>query len=459
MSERIWEPNSKPQRIALERSEREILYGGARGGGKSEAGIVWLGEPEYIRHPAYSSLVVRKNSKDLKAWLYRFKNFYGDAVDVSQNLISWHDGGHTYVGHLKDERSLEALLGNEFQKILIEELTQVKSEDFYLQLLGSLRSTIGLPAQCFSTTNPGGVGHAWVKRRFIDVANMRVYKDSRGLTRIYIPAKVYDNVDLVKKDPAYISYLETLPDKLKEAWLNGNWEIFSGQFFSEFGPHLREEPFYIPPHQANLIGSLDYGEADDATSFGLWHVDYKKIAHRLFTYYKKGLNTSAYARGIKDAILSFPYTQGVMPKNIIADPSMFVRRKIEEHAVSPADIFAQHDLKLTPANNERINGWRVMREYYSKDALTGDCKHFYFNGFNDEYEEFIPTLIHNERRPEDVLKGGEDHIGDETRYFFVYAMVMGSNQLSGRNKKLADRAKINEINSYAAKMNTSITGY
>lgn len=203
-----------------------------------------------------------------------------------------------------------------------------------------------------------------------------------------------------------------------------------GTFYPEFGDHLREMPFSIAPHECNLYGSLDYGdgqgEHSGATSFGLWHIDKNGYAHRLFTYYKRNQDAATYAREIHAAITSFSWTSGVMPKTIFADPSMFTKRRLDDtFTKSVADIFNEYGLTLTPANNDRVNGWRVMRNFFCKDE-TGVPRSFYWDAYNDEYEQYIPTLKAKENNPNDCEKGGEDHVGDEARYFFVAALGLAT---------------------------------
>jgi len=233
-----WSPNPGPQTAALMRGETEIGYGGARGGGKTEAGEAWIGaDKPYIENPRYRGLVLRKNYDDLCDWIDRAKKFYLPFnVQVVGNPVEirYPSGAIIRTGHLKEESAYEKYVGHEYQKILFEELNLVPSESLYEKVLGSNRSTIdGLPAQVFCTFNPGGPGHVWVRRRFVDLARCKTYWYADGhKSRIFIPAKVKDNPQLMKKDPGYIHYLNSITDwKLRAAWLDGNWDVFSGQFF------------------------------------------------------------------------------------------------------------------------------------------------------------------------------------------------------------------------------------
>jgi hypothetical protein len=228
---KVWRPHPGPQEMALRRNEYEILYGGARGGGKTDAGIVWL--TDHVDNPDYRALVIRKNADDLSDWVDRAHKMYA-SFDVSvayrPPIFRFPSGAVIRSGHLKDDQAYTKYQGHEYHRMLIEELTQIPDEKRYLELIASCRSTKGnIKPQIFATTNPGGKGHGWVKRRFIDTANMRyypyvdidgnkkqgmigeVYKDpNTGLKRIFVPAKIDDNPTLLRKDPDYIHQLEGL---------------------------------------------------------------------------------------------------------------------------------------------------------------------------------------------------------------------------------------------------------
>jgi hypothetical protein len=177
---------------------------------------------------------------------------------------------------------------------------------------------------------------------------------------------------------------------------------------------------------------LDYGEGEgedaSATSFGLWHVDDDGKPHRLLTYYNRHKTASTYAREIIAECQSFHYTQGKYPKMIYADPSIWIKRRMDDnYSHSVADIMMQYfvplGIRLEKANNNRVQGWRVMREFIS--CSDGVPNSFYWDGCNDPYEMYVPTLVHAKHNKDDVQKGGEDHVGDEARYFFVAAMSLG----------------------------------
>lgn len=240
----LWEPNQGQQTEALSRQEFEILYGGARGGGKTDAGIVWIAEP--YENPQYRGLVIRRNAIDLGDWIDRaeamFRKIGGRKVSTRFGVeFHFESGAKIRTGHLKDDGAYTKYQGHEYQRVLIEELTHIPSEELYLKLISSCRSTVpGLKPQIFCTTNPGEVGHIWVKERFVDIgpSNKPVaFKDEQtGVTkwRIFIPARIEDNPKLLDADPGYLAFLNQLPEDLRRAWREGDWTVYDvkGAYYS-----------------------------------------------------------------------------------------------------------------------------------------------------------------------------------------------------------------------------------
>lgn len=238
----IWQAQPK-QEQALVSDEGEILYGGARGGGKTDAGQAWLLYDH--EHPRYRALVIRRNADDLKDWTDRAHKMYaptGAKFIGSPVSIFFPNGGIIRTGHLNDEEAYTKYQGHEYQKILLEELSQIPREKDYLKLLGSCRSTVpDIKPQVFATTNPDDPGIEWIRARWkipetpdfdmVYRSSIDIMVDGRKFTRrlIFIPAKLEDNPILMQADPDYVAYLESLkaidPD-LYEAWRKGNWKGF-----------------------------------------------------------------------------------------------------------------------------------------------------------------------------------------------------------------------------------------
>lgn len=229
-----WKPTPRQTKALLSEAD-ETLYGGARGGGKTDAGMVWLIEPKYISHPKYRGLVIRRNADDLSDWIDRAERMYlsvGGKKTGNPVIFTFPSGAKIKTGHLKDAGAYTKYQGHEYQKMLLEELTHIARESDYEKLRGSNRSTIpGLKAKMFATTNPDGDGHEWVKERFdCDNADEKIREfldEKTGLnkTRIFIPAKVEDNPYLTEADPGYVAYLNSIQDEtLRKQWRDGSWE-------------------------------------------------------------------------------------------------------------------------------------------------------------------------------------------------------------------------------------------
>lgn len=240
-----WKPQPK-QILALTSDADEILYGGARGGGKTDAGQAWL---LYDKDKEkYRALVIRRNADDLKDWVDRARYFYRptDAkITGNPAEVEWPSGAKARTGHLKDEDAFTKYQGHEYQKILIEELSHIPREKDYLKLLASNRSTVdGIKPQVFCTTNPDDPGMDWIKDRWEipdEPDPEQVYttykevemldSDGKLVTKkrklVFVPARVEDNQVLVTKDPNYITFLESLKasdPSLYQAWRNGSWK-------------------------------------------------------------------------------------------------------------------------------------------------------------------------------------------------------------------------------------------
>lgn len=227
-----WKPHPGRQEYVLTLTPQqayEILYGGARGGGKTDAGMAWLLYDH--EHPLYRALVIRKDADDLRDWVDRARRFY---APVNGNVIGnppevrFKNGGIIRTGHLHDDKAYQKYQGHEYQRVLIEELTHIPTEDQYLKLRASCRSTVPeLSSQLMANCNPDGPGFSWVKRRWrldaVPKEPIWTTDEQDGLTRVFVPARIQDNPTLVKNDPVYVASLNSLPDGLREAWRDGSW--------------------------------------------------------------------------------------------------------------------------------------------------------------------------------------------------------------------------------------------
>jgi phage terminase large subunit len=413
-----WRPHPGPQEEALTRNEFEILYGGARGGGKTDAGLVWL--TELVGNPRYRALVIRRNADDLSDWIDRARRMYsviGAQIAYRPPIIKFPSGATIKTGHLKDENAYGKYQGHEYHRILIEELTQIPSEKMYLQLIASCRSTIKeLVPQIFLTTNPGGVGHGWVKRRFVDVAepgNVFIDPDT-GRSRIFIPAKIDDNPHLISNDPGYIKMLDGLKktdEQLWKAWRLGSWEVFIGQVFTEFRYDIHvTDRFGIDLNNCIKIISFDWGYRDPgcATWIAL-SPENKYGVHHAFVYREL-------------------YQNQKTPEKWAEEISIFTKLEDTKFMVLPHDCFSEakgsrtiastfaQKLKTriimgnTLAKNARINRAAITHQFLSESSDGFPYVQVHPKCLN--LIRTLPELVYDDTNVEDVDTDGEDHAYD-----------------------------------------------
>ena len=414
----IWKPHPGPQEEALRRSEFEVLFGGSRGPGKTDAGLVLL--TDYIDHPLYRALVLRKTAEDLSDWLDRAGRMYaslGGEVKGQPARIEFPSGAIIRTGHLKDRKSYEKYLGHEYQIILIEELTQVPEEKYYIQIIGSCRSTVdGLVPRVFCTTNPGGVGHGWVKRRFVDPAPWGtpfLAKDT-GRWRIFIHATVDDNPTLLEKDPGYIQYLDALKlsdEDLWKAWRYGDWDVFAGQVFREWMHKDHVQPkFGWSLDACSKIISFDWGY--NAPGCAMWIAQAPEnaqgVVHR-HVYRELYLNRQTpkdWAKLIRTITAVEPVDYMVLPHDCFSSDKgeQTIAEIIQE--VGQVTVIRGNTLgKGARLNRKAITHQNLAIAEDARPVMTvhPNCKNLI---------RTLPELVYSEISPEDVDTDGEDHAYD-----------------------------------------------
>lgn len=284
-------PNPGPQTNVLYRSEFEILYGGAKGGGKSALGRYWLlignpndGNPKenpvdfsYINHPGYRALVVRLNRKDAEDWIDRGMRELYSALGATyrespSSEITFPGGAKIIIDHLADDSVWTKYAGVEFHRMLVEEANQIPNFDRYAMVAINCRSSFPeLRPQILLTANPNGPGRIWLSKRFLcgrTETHGKTLREKRTnpftgeidyVTRIFVPAKLSDNPKLLESDPKYVVRLmTTLSSKAQErALLHGDWNAIEGQYFDMFRPqHVLGEPenaVHVVPDNTQLM--------------------------------------------------------------------------------------------------------------------------------------------------------------------------------------------------------------
>lgn len=346
------------QKLFFKARRRFIAYGGARGGGKT-----WAVRTKAMllscRYDGIKILIVRRSFQELR------DNHILPLQMELRDLARWKEqekrfifpnGSYIRFGYCSAERDVLQYQGQEYDIIFIDEATQLTEFQFQT-FKGCLRGANDFPKRMYLTCNPGGVGHAWVKRLFID---RQYVEGERPEDYEFIQAKVTDNPVLMKKDPEYINMLRSLPYELREAWLNGSWDIFAGQYFSEWNRDVHVvEPFAIPAWWRRYI-TLDYGL--DMLAAYLIVVDDHDMAYVVQEVYKgrdlgegaKGLIVSEAAAEVKALAGNGDIAAYLAP------PDLWNAR--QETGKSVADIFAESGIYLTQTSNDRIDGWMAMHE-------------------------------------------------------------------------------------------------
>jgi hypothetical protein len=269
-------------------------------------------------------LVIRRNATDLADFVDRARQKYsplGAKFAGNPVTITFPSGATIYTGHLATPDAYTKYQGWEIHRLLMEEVTHIQSERLYEKLLGSVRSTVpGIKTQVFLTTNPGGAGHEWVKERFKigQKPNRMKWATDDGTTRIYINATVMDNPHLLEADPKYLKYLQSLPDGLRQQWLEGSWDEFDVEgayYITQIKQAEREGRVNVVPIEASLptYTAWDLGIAD-STSIWVFQVFKKEI--RFIGYYENnGEGLQHYVNWLKDfrSEHGFTYTDHFVP--------------------------------------------------------------------------------------------------------------------------------------------------
>jgi hypothetical protein len=432
-----WKPHPK-QEEALKRSEFEVLYGGSRGGGKTDAGIVWL--TEYLKEPRFRALVIRRNADDLSDWLdraYKILKPFGIKIAYRPAVLTFPSGAVIRTGHLKDANAYTKYQGHEYSRILIEELTQIPTEKLYLQLTSSCRtSNPKFVPQIFLTTNPGNLGHSWVKKRFIDVAPVgKPYYDKLTKKwRVYIPATIDDNPTLKKADPSYVTWLDGLKEtdeQLWKAWRYGDWDIFAGQFFREFRRDIHTVRPFEPKPRFAKVGSMDWGYNAPFCflASAVQTVDHRTDDGDVITFqrvwtYKEFYGTERSPKQWAELIQKgFDLSEF---KAIYCDPSMFHRKTDGSESIAKQfqNVWLDKGHLLRQASNDRLAGWSRMHDWLS--IAPDDKPYWYISEACHNLIRTLPEMQHNdpktehdELRIEDINTTLEDHAVDAARYKLV----------------------------------------
>ena len=415
-------PNPK-QALALREKHRYVGYGGARGGGKSWF-VRWKAVLLCLRYPGIKVLITRRTYKELDNNHIQplLQLLHGVAAyNRSDKRFTFPNGSTISFGYCATDADLGQYQGAEYDVWFADEAGQFR-EDWLVNIDACVRGANAFPKRTYYTLNPGGPSHAYFKRLFID---RRFTDDEHPEDYAFIQALVTDNKALMDKQPEYKRSLEKLPPKLREAWLNGSWDIYEGQFFEEFRDdpkHYKDrvythviEPFEVPDGW-KIYRSFDWGY-NKPFSCGWWAVDYDGVLYRILELYGCTDTPNEGFKWPPEQVFAEIHRievehRWLAGKKIIgiADPAIWDAERGE----SIADVAAKHRVYFSPGDNKRIPGW--MQVHYRL--------HFDENGFPQMYIfrncrafiRTIPMLMYDDHRVEDLDTSMEDHVADEVRY-------------------------------------------
>ena len=407
LSKIIETPNEK-QKLFFTAKTRFIAYGGARGGGKSwavrkKAMLLALG------YPGIRILIMRRTFPELRE--NHILPLMNDLIGIAryketEKAFLFPNGSRLRFGYCENENDVGQYQGQEFDVIFIDEATHF-SEIQFKTLTACLRGANRFPKRMYLTCNPGGVGHQWVKRLFID---KEYRKGENPQEYTFISAKVYDNKALIETDTGYVSMLESLPEDLRRAWLEGNWNVFAGQYFTEFKEELHViEPCPIPEYWRRYF-TMDYGLDMLA---GYWiAVDEGGRAYVYREVFESGLLMSQAAQKIKELTNEKIYAH-------IAPPDMWNRR--QDTGKSVADNFAELGIPLVKAKNDRVQGWYNLKEWLKpvQDEMGQTIPNLRIFRSCRNLIKSLPVLQFDRLNPNDCAKEPHEytHAPDAIRYF------------------------------------------
>jgi hypothetical protein len=450
----VWKPQPRQAEFMM-RAEDEALYGGAAGGGKSDALVIEATRQVHI--PYYKALIIRKTFPQLTELIEKSQRYYSVAFpkakyNEAKHTWTFPSGAKIVFGSMQHTKDKLNYQGKAYDFIAFDELTHF-TYDEYIYLKSRNRPN-GPGTRCYirSTANPGGVGHGWVKERFITAAKPMTtiwekvnvhYPDGRTeekwSSRVFVPSSVFDNKILLENDPDYLARLASMPEAERNALLYGDWDSFSGQYFAEWrdSPDIKLcheagispeealvqrrfthviEPFDIP-RGWNIMRSYDFGY-NKPFSLQYWAVDYDGVLYNILEFYgctqtpNEGVKWTPEEQFRRFAELEsqHPWLKGRKIVDSVADPSIWDTSR----GMSTAEIAERYGIYFTPGDNERVAGWLMMRYYLQFDE-NGYPRMYFFNNCKAA-RRTIPLMLFSETHPEDLDSDLEDHACDSIRY-------------------------------------------
>ena len=447
----VWKPQPGPQTDLISCPIFEVFYGGARGGGKTESSIGdWLDHSGRYGADAVG-IFVRRRFRQLAEVIARTKQIFKKiGATYNEQKAEWTmaNGARLKFVYLERDSDAEEYQGHNYTRIYVEEVTNFPSSAPIDLLRATLRSPVGVPTGMRLTGNPGGPGHGWVKKRYIDPCptGYKVTTESYSfmldgkqkevsLERVFIPSRLVDNRLLMENDPTYVLRLrQSGSEALVRAWLEGDWSVIDGAYFNEFSDevHVLRTSDWLRriPAYATRFRAMDWGSEKPfsigwyAVSDGTWGLpEGALLRYREWYGYNgkpnKGLKMTCQA--VAEGILKRERDAGENITMGVADPAIFIQNggpSIGEQMLIMGCAFKRGD-------NRRIPGWEQVRSRL-QGPPGSNVPMFYVLDNCEEFIRTIPLLQHDEIDSEDIDTDAEDHIADEWRYACMSRPFMAS---------------------------------
>ena len=416
----IFKPNDGPQTSFLASAEREVFYGGARGGGKSYAMLV---DPlRYCHKAQHRALLIRRSMPELRDMITHSQRLYSRAFKGArwrEQEKEWRfpSGARIEFGYAENMTDVLRYQGQSYTWIGVDELPQYPTPDVYNFLRSSLRSVDPeIPVYMRATGNPGNIGSQWVKEMFVDPAEpnkaFNVSIDTptgvRKISRRFIPAKLQDNPYLMQTDDYYIM-LASLPEVQRKQFLEGDWSAFENSSFPEFNKTTHVvDPFEIPRGWSRFR-SADWGYSSNACC--LWFaIDWDNNLWVYRELYTKKITADEFAKKVLEA------EQGEFMRYGVLDSSTWAKRG--DVGPSIAETMIQEGCKWRPSDRSpksRINGKLEIHKRLKVHEKDNEPTLKVFSNCVNLIRT-LPLLPLDKNNPEDVDTDAEDHAYDALRY-------------------------------------------
>lgn len=429
----IFKPNPGPQTSFLAASERECLFGGAAGGGKSYA--ILADALRDLPHPQFRGLILRRTTEELRELVQKSQELYPKAVPGikwSERKMEWRTpaGGSLWMSFLERDQDVTRYVGQAFNYIAFDELTQWPTPFAWNYMRSRLRSTApDLKLYMRATTNPGGQGHGWVKKMFVDPApwgkafdatdietgeTLRWPKGHRRegqplFKRRFIPSKLSDNPYLYDSGD-YEANLLSLPEAERKRLLEGDWDVMEGSAFTEWNRAIHVVEPYEIPYNWRRFRACDYGYS--SYSAVLW---FAVTPDEQLVVYRELYVSKVLAHDLADMILDLEADDGPITYGVLDSSCWHQRGQI---GPSIAEAMIARGCRWRPSDRSkgaRIAGKNEVHRRLQVDEYTEEPRIVFFSNCINTIAQ-LPVLPLDTTNPEDINTKSEDHIYDALRY-------------------------------------------